>query len=83
MFIVLFLAFHSVVEKFVENGFRLLELKSRGGLKGLRDEVGFLRDSLRRVSDGHSLAKKVLRNMVNELASGFSGHVAFYVFRKV
>lgn len=68
------------VEKY---GFVLIEDISIGGMKGLKDEVSFLRIPLQKIYDSKNLFAVVLRKSLDVLLSWFSGHTKVMVFKKV
>lgn len=73
----------SVIQTFELHGFRLLECKAYDGIKGLKDEVGFLKPPLQRIYDGKFIAANILQKVVNLLTTGWAGHSALFIFQKV
>lgn len=73
----------SVIKTFEEKQFQLLEFKSTSVLKGLKDEIKFLKTPLQQIYDSRSPAALVIHKIINMLFKGFSGHMTFYVFKKL
>lgn len=71
-----------VISDFRKYDFKLIEEQKQSGLKGLKDEILFLRPVLQKIYDGHSLFSKGLQKGLNIILSRWTGHIKFMVFQK-
>ncbi|MBI2868951.1 MAG: class I SAM-dependent methyltransferase [Chloroflexi bacterium] len=71
-----------VVDSFRTAGFRLVAKKPLDGLKGVKDEVAFLKPALQRLYDyrGGSRLLTGIRALSSSLLAGLAGHSVFLVF---
>ena len=69
-----------VQELALEKGLVLKELYPLDGIKGLKDEVKFLKPVLQYIYDSKFLPLKVLRQGINMVCRRFSGHSVLCVF---
>lgn len=73
----------TVVKETVEKyGFCLAQSISIGGMKGLKDEVSFLKHSLQRIYDSKNPLAVIVRKSIDILLSWFCGHTKVMVFKK-
>lgn len=72
-----------VIETASFHGFELMHTRLFDGVKGLKDEVSFLRGALQRLYDSNTIIAKILRRIIDVLLRSFSGHMGFYVFRRL
>lgn len=73
-----------VIRDYEAVGFKLLDKKTRAGLKGFKDEVSMFKPLLQKLYDysGSSLLVKGLKYILDKLLSTFAGHDIFLVFQK-
>ncbi len=76
------LASEGVIQRFRSLGFVLVDHQAIDGVKGLKDEIHFLRPFLQWCYDSNSPIHRVLRKLTNLLVGRFSNHMAFFVFKK-
>jgi len=69
-----------VVQQFESLGFISREVYALDGIKGLKDEVKFLRPLLQFIYNSKLLPMKVLRELINRLFRKFSGHSTLCIF---
>ena len=65
------------------NGFVLVSARLFDGIKGLKDEVRILRPALQRLYDSKTMIARILRRVVDVGCRAFSGHMGYFVFRRV
>lgn len=70
----------SVIGQFEKHGLRIRQVKPLDGIKGLKDEVKFLKPVLQFIYNSKFLPLKVLRHVINLLFQRFSGHSVLLVF---
>ena len=68
------------IEKF---GFKLEKSLSIGGMKGLKDEVGFIKPVMQKIYDSNNKFAIILRKFIDIVFSWFSGHTHVFVFKKI
>lgn len=73
----------TIVRAAEDSGFVLVHARLFDGIKGLKDEVSVLRPVLQRLYDSTSLVARVLRRLVDVGCRAFSGHMGYFVFRRV
>lgn len=71
-----------VIKKFLYNGFRLLEKKRYDVIKGLKDEINFLKPILQKFYDSPSYYARIGKFVLNSIITGITGHMSFLVFKK-
>lgn len=72
----------AVTEHFQRLGFRLVHRGNVDGLKGLKDEVLWLKPLLQRLYDNRRLPLQVLKVMLSAATAPWTGHSALLVLRK-
>ncbi|WP_136621053.1 MULTISPECIES: class I SAM-dependent methyltransferase [Mesorhizobium] len=72
----------SIVSRFEQHGFKLLESRPRGGFKGLKDETFFARP-MQAWYDSSNGVLRGLRAAADRLLGPFSHHTRLYVFHRV
>ncbi len=70
----------SVITQFESLGMSVREVYPLDGIKGLKDEVKFLRPLLQYVYDSKFLPLKVVRQIINIVCRRFSGHSTLCIF---
>lgn len=73
----------SVIEQFTSIGFKFVKYSPRDGVKGLKDEIGILRSPLQWCWEAKSIFARVMKKIIDFTVKRFSGHMAFYVFKKI
>lgn len=63
-------------------GFELVYSRQLEGIKGLKDEVSFLKTPLQRMYDNQNFIIRVMNYFVTKILAPFSGHAILQVFRK-
>ena len=76
------LDYRDVIEQFRSNRFSLKYKTYKSGLKGCKDEVGFLRGVLSWMSNSRIPAVKYIAQALSVALNRFSAHVALLVFQK-
>lgn len=64
------------------SGFRLIGRKPFDGVKGMKDEIGFLKPFLQKIYDGRNVALKVINMLISIMSSSFASHSILLIFRK-
>lgn len=64
-------------------GFKLIEQRSYGAIKGIKDEVRFLNSIFQKIYDSQNLILKMIRYGINLLFDGLAGHMTLFVFKKL
>lgn len=72
----------NVLKILMQNGFKLVKEKNLSGLKGLKDEISFLKPLLQKIYDGNSIFSKSLRIGLELILSRLTGHMKLMVFQK-
>jgi len=67
---------------FEQKGFKKLSHKFDDGIKGLKDEVRFLRPVLQKIYDSRSISAKIIKRLLNLLLNRFFGHSVILVLQK-
>ena len=68
----------------IENmGFKLDKQIDIGGMKGLKDEIIFIKPILQKIYDSKMIINVILRKSIDILFSWFTGHTIILVFKKV
>lgn len=65
------------------NGFVLVSARLFDGIKGLKDEVSILQPALQRLYDSKTILARILRRVVDVGCRAISGHMGYFVFRRV
>lgn len=65
-----------------KRNFKLIEKQPFDGLKGLKDEMSFLRPVLQKIYDGKSVPAKALRLILSKMFSPVSNHSVILIFKK-
>ena len=65
------------------SGFQLVRASYIDGIKGLKDEVPFVRPVLQNLYDSKNVLARICRRILDPLIRSTCGHMAFFVFRKV
>ena len=75
----------TVINDFEGAGFKLLERKPRGGVKGFKDEISVLKPILQKLYDyqGKNFGIKGFAFVLDKLFSLFAGHTIFLVFKNM
>lgn len=73
---------NSIIKKFESFGFGLEYKTYADGIKGLKDEVGFLKKPLQKIYDSNNFFLRVARKALNLIFSQFSGHIVLLVLKK-
>lgn len=71
-----------VKNDFKECGFEIVEEQWQAGLKGLKDEMIFLKSFLQKIHDGSSIFSKSIHKGLNLFLSRWTGHAIFIVLQK-
>ena len=72
-----------VVRRIEKEGLNLVLSSPYDAVKGLKDEVGWLRPILQRVYDGKGVLAKGFRFLFTILFATFAGHIILLVFKKI
>lgn len=69
--------------KTLENeGFMLVSRHPHDAVKGLKDEISFLRPILQKIYDGRGFFSRVLRGLLTVFFAPFAGHIILLIFKK-
>lgn len=71
----------SVQKKFADRGFECVESSSLDGVKGLKDEIKWLRPLLQPIYTPKNIVTKGIKFILDKLCRPFSSHVALLIFR--
>jgi ubiquinone/menaquinone biosynthesis C-methylase UbiE len=71
-----------VISEFEKFGFRFLEARGRGGLKGLKDELRIVRPFLQRVFDSRSIGGRAVKAAIDSASNAWAYHTRFYLFQR-
>lgn len=71
----------TVIRAFEEQGFELVTTRRRDGLKGLKDEIEFLKAPLRKFYNARALPARVARYAISMLTSPWTSHSILLVLR--
>jgi SAM-dependent methyltransferase len=63
-------------------GFKLLEKRAMGGVKGFKDEVFFLKPVLQKIYDSRSLPVRAVKKLMEHLLRHWFGHTVLLVMQK-
>jgi SAM-dependent methyltransferase len=72
-----------VVNGLKSRGFKLVDVKPRDGIKGLKDEVLILKPLLQHLYDSRSPASNLTKRMLDIMLRRFANHVCLFVMQKV
>ena len=77
-------AFNSVdiINDFERCGFKLVELRPYGGIKGLKDEISILKPFLQYLYDKNSFPTKMIKKMLDMMIRRFTNHMCLFVMQK-
>lgn len=64
------------------SGFRLLKYQLIDGVKGVKDELPWLRPVLQRAYSSHHALARIFVRVMDVFARRFAGHVGYFVFRR-
>jgi SAM-dependent methyltransferase len=70
-----------VIKSFRSSGFEYLNQKHLAALKGLKDEIGFMKKPLQRIFDGRSFLALSLSKLISIPVTRFSSHSILLIFR--
>lgn len=75
-------------EKFIKNkaedhGFKLVQKSKYDGVKGLKDELCFLKYFLQKIYDSQNLAIRIVKFILNFIIGPIAGHMSLMVFKKL
>jgi len=73
----------SVIENFHSIGFKCVKYSHRDGVKGLKDEIAILNPPLQWCWEAKSIFARVMKKITDITVKNFSGHMAFFVFKKI
>jgi SAM-dependent methyltransferase len=71
-----------VQKSFEDRGWEFITCRAKGGFKGLKDEVSFLKTPLQRIYDSKNMVCQTTRRSLNLLLGPICGHTMFFLFRK-
>lgn len=71
----------SIVKGFERHGFQFVSSKPRGGFKGMKDEIGFLRGPLQAFYEMNNPVARMIRTAIDKAINPLSFHTRLYVFR--
>lgn len=71
-----------VTATFARHNFQLIAKKYEGGIKGLKDEVGFLHTPLQKIYDSPHLPVKLIKHGISLLCSRIASHSILLVLQK-
>ncbi|MDP1833398.1 MAG: methyltransferase domain-containing protein [Candidatus Moranbacteria bacterium] len=71
-----------VIEKFELSGFSLVSKKPFDGIKGLKDEVNFMKNPLQKIYDSRNIFCKIISFSISKFFYSFSSHSILLVFKK-
>jgi hypothetical protein len=71
---------NGVTQEFQKHGLILKEVRPLDGIKGLKDEVKWLRPLLQYIYNSKLFPMKVLRQVINIVFQRFAGHSVLLVF---
>ena len=67
---------------FEDAGFKLLEMRPYGGLKGFKDEMNFLKPVLQKIFDNKNIFVKAIKILLDFALQPFAAHTTLFVFQK-
>jgi len=71
-----------LVKTIQKQGFKLISCHPNDAVKGLKDEIFFLRPVLQRVYDGRGFFTRALRGLLTIIFASFAGHIILLIFKK-
>jgi len=71
-----------VIEDLESKGFKLVDFKRWGGVKGLKDEVSLLKPCLQYMYDKNSRCANLTKKMLNLFLNAFTNHMGLFIVRK-
>lgn len=72
----------SVITDLKRCGFNVVEVKGLDAVKGIKDELSFLRPFLQRIYSSKKLSSKIIRFVLSKLLGDLTGHVTLIVAQK-
>ncbi len=64
-------------------GFKLIDFKPYGGIKGLKDEIPLLKPCLQRLYDKNGRCANLTKKMLNLALNPFTNHMGLFIMQKV
>jgi len=71
----------TVLKDLIPQGFELVKKRYLSGIKGLKDEVKFLKNPLQKIFDNKSFFGKAATNIISIVCSRFSSHTVLLVLK--
>lgn len=72
-----------LISCFHERGFKLISSRRLDGIKGLKDEVMFLKPVLQPLYDSDNFVVRIIKNVIDVLVCPFANHTMLFIFKKM
>lgn len=73
---------NNIATDFEDAGFKLLEMRPYGGLKGFKDEMNVLKPVLQPIFDNQNIFVKAIKILLDFALQPFAAHTTLFVFQK-
>ena len=73
---------NTVISDFERLNFKLIDKKYQSGIKGLKDEVKFLKKPLQKIYDSRNIFLLIVSKLISILFGRFSSHSILLIFKK-
>jgi SAM-dependent methyltransferase len=71
-----------LVKKIENEGFELISRHPHDAVKGLKDEISFLKPILQKVYNGRGIIARAVRGFITLIFAPFAGHIILLIFKK-